>query len=143
MKTRHFLYPLTIGLILVGCQCGNKTTKTEDSIIEAAYNYSYAMANYNVQKAAPYATEETQKTTLVRAQNLIQAVGNDYIESDTPAKIKITSVEITSDTSAYAIYHKTTPRKDFSDTLQLRKRDGKWLAHALMKQVAPPSEQQQ
>ena len=144
MKTRYAFVPLAVGLMLAGCQCGRKTTTpTEDSIIEAAYNYSMAMANYNVDKAIPFATDETQKTTLMRAKQLIQAVGDEYIKSDTPAKIEITDVEITSDTTAYAIYHKTTPLKNFSDTIQLRKRDGKWLAHALMMQVSKPAEPQQ
>ena len=42
------------------------------------------------------------------------------------------------DTCAVATYHKITPKKDFSDTLQLRKRDGKWYAHVLPKIAEEP-----
>lgn len=99
-------------------------------ICEAAYNYSYAIANYDVEKAEGYATTETRETTLVRSRQLIKAIDTNYIISDTPAQIEITSVKIVNDTEAYAIYHKTTPLKDFSDTLQMRKRKGQWYAHA-------------
>lgn len=52
-----------------------------------------------------------------------------YIQSDTPAELEITNLEFTSDTSAIATYHKVTPIKDLTGTLELRKRDGVWLAH--------------
>jgi hypothetical protein len=104
-------------------------------IEETAYNYTFAMANYNVDQAEPYATEETKNTTFVMAKKLMQAVGNDYIASDTPAKIEIVNVEKKNDTVAIAIYHKTTPIKDFSDTLNLRKRNSQWLAHAPISKV--------
>ena len=53
-----------------------------------------------------------------------------YIAKDTPASIEIISTNILSDSSALVVYHKTTPIKDFTDTLELRKRDGNWLAHS-------------
>ena len=89
------------------------------------------MANYNIDEAEPYATPETRNTTLVIARHLVQAVDSSYIISDTPAKIKILDIEIYNDTQAYAVYRKTTPIKDFYDTLYLRKRDGDWYAHVL------------
>ena len=103
----------------------------EKAIKKTAYKYSYAMANYRVDDAEKYATAETRETTLVGARNMIARIGDEYISSDTPASIEIVDWAMTSDTTAYAIYHKTTPIKDFSDTLQLKKRDGRWLAHAL------------
>lgn len=96
---------------------------------KAAYEYSYAMANYQIDQAEPFATEETKNTTLVKARQLVNAVDKAYIQSDTPAELEITNLEFTSDTSAIATYHKTTPIKDFSGTLELRKRNGVWLAH--------------
>ena len=62
----------------------------------------------------------------------------NYIKSDTPATIDIIDVKMVNDTCAVATYHKITPQKDFSDTLQLRKRDGKWYAHVLPKMAEEP-----
>lgn len=100
---------------------------------KAAYNYSFAMANYQLDEAAKYATVETQNTVLVRAEQLLQKLDSSYIKSDTPATIEIETVEITSDTTAVATYHKVTPIKNFTGDLELRKRDGQWYAH-----VTPP-----
>jgi hypothetical protein len=96
------------------------------------------MANYHVDEAEQYATEETKSTTLVKARSLVQAVGDAYIQSDTPAEIEITNVELKSDTVAIATYHKTTPIKDMTGTLELRKRDGEWYAHTPLKETVPP-----
>lgn len=102
----------------------------EEKINNVAYNYSFAMANYDVATAEKYATHETKETTLVIAQQLIDKIGNEYIESDTPATIEIEDVNILDDTSAIATYHKVTPIKDFRGPLELRKRNHRWLAHA-------------
>lgn len=115
---------------------------SEKKIIrEVAYNYAYALANYNVDEAENYATEETRSLTLAVARNMITAVGSEYIKSDTPAEIEIRSVEIINDTVAKTVYHKTTPLKDFSDTLYLRKRNGEWLAHVLIPVVKKDQQQ--
>lgn len=98
---------------------------------KVAYNYSYAMANYQVDEAQKYATEETKSTTLTMARNIVAKVDSNYIKSDTPASIEIVEVRMLNDTSAVATYHKKTPIKDFSDTLELRKRDGQWYAHVI------------
>lgn len=110
---------------------------------QVAYAYSYALANYHVDEAEEYATEETKSTTLVKARSLVKAVGDEYIQSDTPAEIEITDVELQSDTVAIATYHKTTPIKDITGTLELRKRDGEWFAHSPMKKVVVPEEKPQ
>lgn len=102
----------------------------EERINDVAYNYSFAMANYDVATAEKYATQETKETTLVMARKLIEKVGNEYIKSDTPATIEIDDINILNDTSAIATYHKTTPIKDFRGPLELRKRNNRWLAHA-------------
>ena len=125
MKKTTLLLTATIALLLFSCSTERK------KIERNAYNYAYAMANYNIDEAEPYATPETRNTTLVIARRLVQAVDSSYIISDTPAQIKILDIEIYNDTQAYALYHKTTPIKDFCDTLYLRKRDGNWYAHVL------------
>lgn len=103
--------------------CGNKEIKN------AAYDYNYAVANYKFDEAVQYCTEETNNTTLEMVRYFMQFVDSSYIKSDTPAEIDIVSVKQLSDTTAYAVYHKHTPIKDFSDTMEMRKREGRWLAH--------------
>lgn len=133
MKNITFIAFLSVIILL--CQsCKND----EQAVQQVAYAYSYAMANYHVDEAEQYATEETKTTTLVKARSLMQAVGDAYIQSDTPAEIEITNVEFKSDTVAIATYHKTTPIKDMTGTLELRKRDGEWYAHIPLKVVERP-----
>lgn len=126
MKKKNYLFltlPVFCCIFFTACHTDKQNAT------KAAYEYSYAMANYLVDQAEPFATEETKSTTLLKARQLINAVDKAYIQSDTPAELEITNLEFTSDTSAIATYHKVTPIKDFSGTLELRKRNGVWLAH--------------
>lgn len=75
-----------------------------------------------------YCTKEEQ-LALEQGRALMQYLPPDYIASDTPAEIEIRKVRQTSDTAAIALYRKTTPRRQYSDTIHLRKRGGKWLVH--------------
>lgn len=116
----------SLGLLLLFCfACDNENGQ----IKQAAYGYSIAMANYDIDGAETFCTEETSASLLKTARYLMQFVDSSYIASDTPATIDIVSVKRLSDTTAYAVFHKRTPIKDFTDTLQMRKRDGRWLAH--------------
>jgi len=126
---------MLVAVVLFSCCCQHEQKMVE----KTAYDYSYAMANYQVDEAEKYATEETKNTTLVMAKGIVEKVDPKYIKSDTPARIEIIDVKMVNDTSAVATYHKVTPLKDFSDTLELRKRDGKWLAHVMPKMVERPS----
>ena len=110
----------------------------EQMVQQVAYSYLYAMANYQVDNAEEYATEETRNTTLVKARSLVKAVGDAYIQSDTPAEIEITGIEMQSDTVAIVSYHKTTPIKDMTGTQELRKRNGQWYAHIPLIMVEKP-----
>lgn len=114
--------------LFLSLSCSNE----KKNIREVAYNYAYALANYDVDEAEKYATEETRALTLTVARNMMDAVGPEYIKRDTPAEIEIRSVEIINDTVAKAVYHKTTPIKNFTDSLYLRKRNGVWQAHVLI-----------
>lgn len=107
-------------------------TNTSDRIADYAYKYSYAMANYKVSEAIPYCTRETQETTIQFALQMIENVPEEYIASDTPAEIEIKDINITSDTTATVVYHKTTPLKNFDGTLNMVKRGKEWLAHSPM-----------
>ena len=125
---------MLIAVVFFSCCC-----KHEQKMVEkAAYEYSYAMANYKVDEAEKYATEETKNTTLVMARNIVKKVDPAYIKSDTPATIDIIDVRMVNDTCAVATYHKITPQKDFSDTLELRKRNGQWFAHVIPHMVETP-----
>lgn len=121
---------LTICCLAAAALAAMACHNDEREIRKTAYNYSYAMANYRVDDAEKYATTETKETTLIGARNMMKRIGDEYIASDTPAKIEIIGWGLTSDTTAYAVYHKTTPIKNFADTLLLIKRDGQWQAHA-------------
>lgn len=124
--------------MLVCCLFMYSCKTDEQNAKNVAYAYSYALANYQVDEAEAYATEETKSTTLIKARQLVAAVGEAYIKSDTPAELEITDITFPNDTSAIATYHKKTPIKDFSGTVELRKRDGKWLAHDLIPIVSVP-----
>ncbi len=124
---RTILVPI-VALLVAAC---NSSSPEKESIGQAAYNYCVATSNYDLDAAEAFCTEETAKHTLAVGRHLLTLVDSSYIASDTPATIEIKSVKQLSDTSAYAVYHKQTPRKDYVDTMQMRKRDGQWLAHSI------------
>lgn len=111
--------------------CNNSNSKKD--IKNAAYQYLDAMANYKIDAAVPFCTEETQNSVLVIARNLVSIVEPGYIESDTPAKIKIKKIELTSDTTATVYYNKTTPIKNQNEKVNMLCRDGKWYVHIPMR----------
>lgn len=125
---------MMVAIVMLSCCCQHERKMVE----KAAYEYSFAMANYKVDEAAKYATSETKSTTLAMAKGIVEKVDPAYIKSDTPATIDIIDVRMVNDTCAVATYHKITPLKDFSDTLELRKRDGKWQAHVIPKMREVP-----
>ena len=135
MKKNITLALLATALLLTAC------ASDEEKIEKAAYKYSYAMANYDVDGAEKYATPETVETTLNTARGLLTIVDTNYIKSDTPASIEITNIQTVDDTSAVVTYHKTTPIKDFSATLDVRKRHGRWLAHSPIPVIEAPEPQ--
>ena len=61
---------------------------------------------------------------------MISLLDTAYIAKDTPAEVDIETVERTSDTTAMVHYRKRTPIKDMAYNLEMRKRDGRWLAHS-------------
>ena len=123
-------------LILLLLSCSSETHEIRD----VAYKYAMHTSNYEVDSAYAYATQETQATTLAMATILMEKIGEEYIKSDTPAQIDIPALEKVNDTVAYAVYHKTTPIKNFTDTLWLRKRDGQWLVHCPLPVIKKRSE---
>lgn len=102
---------------------------TEKQIEDAAYNYSIAMSNYRISEAEQYCTDETRNTTLSMAYVLMGMVDSAYVASDTPASIDILGVRMISDTVAWVQYHKVSPLTNYTDSIEMRKRNGMWLVH--------------
>ena len=130
---RHTALPFTIALLL--CACGNPEHKAME---QAAYGYLDAAGNYRFDDARHYASPKTCEVTLTFFDQLMTRVDTHYVASNTPAKITIKSVHQTSDTTAYALFHKKTPIKTQDDTLQLVKIDGKWLADMVITPIKLP-----
>lgn len=132
MKKQALITTLSfLAVMLIGsssCSCGNPKKKIE----KVAYKYLYAMANYRVDDAVPYCTQETLDGVITQGREMIKNVQAGYIESDTPAKVKILSVDITSDTTAIAHFNKVTPLKEHNGQIDLVYREGKWLVHVLL-----------
>ena len=120
----HVLVLVISMRFLVSCNRGS------DEIRDVAFEYCLATSEYRFDDANSFCTDETKNTTLLVAKNIVALLDTAYYEKDAPVKIEIISVVSTSDTSAYAVYHKKTPIKDYTDTLEMRKRDDRWLAHA-------------
>ena len=132
MRKQALITPLSfLAIMIVGsssCSCGNPKKKIE----KIAYKYLYAMANYRVDDAVPFCTQETLDGVIAQSREMIKNVQKGYIESDTPAKVKILSVEITSDTTAIAHFNKVTPIKEHNGQIDLVCRNGQWLVHVLL-----------
>ncbi len=108
------------------CSCSNDTKRIE----KAAYKYSYALGNYEFDDAFDYATEETQETLLTLYRDVIMPhTDMAYVNSNRPADITISNIVIIDDTTATASFHKTTPIQAVDGSVELRKRDNKWLVH--------------
>lgn len=137
MKKIYFILFL---LPLLLCSCKSNEQKAKDALTGYALN----IANYNLDDAEQYATSETIETTIDTYRNLLQYVDSAYLEQDSPASIVIDLMSITSDTTAEGTYTKTTPIKHEQYTVQLRKRNGKWMVHNPMetKKVDPEDLQQ-
>lgn len=120
---------IAVALTLLTASCSTLSPVEEEEIRKAAYGYCDAMANYRIDDAIPYCTEQMVKTTLQTAHMLMQYVDSAYIANDTPAVIEIKKVRLTSDSTAEATYHKKTPIKDFTNEIDLKKENGRWLVY--------------
>ncbi len=122
---KAFLLPLL--LVLTSC------TSTKDQVSKAAYNYLDAMGNYRIDEAYAYASKETQETTLDFIKNNIMPIMDSVVyRNETPAVITISNVELTSDTTATVLFHKSTPTSERNNLLSMVYRDGKWQANVII-----------
>ena len=119
--------------MLLCCGCASERAAEKKAVKKVAYEYIWSLANFDVPRAEKYASAETKKETLVTANRIMSGIDKKVLEQDLPAKVRITNVKLTSDTTATAVWHKTTPRKKNSKQIELRKRNGKWQAHDLIK----------
>lgn len=125
------IYAICVMLLFSGC--ASERAAEKKAVKRVAYEYIWSLANFDVNRAEKYASAETKRETLGTARTLMAQTDRKVIEQDLPAKVRITNVKLTSDTTATAVWHKTTPRKKNSREIELRKRNGKWQAHDLLK----------
>ena len=122
---------LMAALTLVGCLTA---CQRDGGLRRNAKQYIQAMADYDIDRAYPYATLETQKYTLDYFKPIILILDSSYIASNTPATITIDSITHSDDTSATVYFHKKTPlQPHVTSTVEMRLRDGQWLAHQIVK----------
>ena len=132
-KTNIIPTLLLLVFCLAACTSQGQSKKTlqkeKKSIEKVAYGYLDAMGNYRIRDAYRFATPETQDKTLRFIEEKVMPITDaKYIKSETPAKITITGITIKSDTTAEAMFHKSTPSSERNNILQLVKRNGKWMA---------------
>lgn len=131
MTRKLYVFAIT-ALFITACSC---QTSEKKQVKQVAYEYELALGNYNIDRAALFATAETRAKTLPVARHLMKSVSRENIEANMPAEIRISKVKLTSDTTATAYWSKKTPIKQCSGTVELRKRNGVWKAHDMIKTV--------
>lgn len=124
MTRLHIFLYCAFALCLASC-----VTTDEEAVRNVAQHYLDATANYNIDDAYDYASSETCEALDIIENKLLPNLDPTYIASNTPAKVTVTTVSFENDSVAHAVYHKKTPIKEYTDTLALIKRDGKWLAY--------------
>lgn len=122
-------------LLMLACIGMMAACNPDAPIKKNAMLYAQHMADYDIDGAYPYATPETQTLTLdFFKTKILPALNPSYIDSNTPATLYVDSIVRHSDTEAIVYYHKRTPIVQHLDaTLEMRLRDGQWLAHQPIK----------
>lgn len=114
-------------MVLAACSSQERTVRN------VAQHYLDATGRYDVPDACRYCTPETADGLRMLDSTTMRLVDSSYIAKNMPAKIKITSLVMTSDTSAEISYHKHTPIAELDGTLIMVLRDGQWMAHVPIK----------
>lgn len=116
------LFCLTF-VITLFVSCQNRQVR------RVAQGYLDATANYRIDEAMPYASEQTREQTLPFIKNtILPMTDSSYIASNIPATIRIDHITIEGD-SATVEYTKETPIKQLQGTLHLVREGGRWLAY--------------
>lgn len=119
-------------LAITLCACNNEKREVE----RISLGYLDAMGNYRLDEAKPFATQRTVDVTLDFYRRLMPMIDSAYLAANTPAVVSIRKVQMLTDTTAIALFHKSTPASSVDDTLHLLKEDGQWLVHEVI--VIPP-----
>ena len=119
-------------LLALVAACGTE----EKEVRHVAQHYLDATARYDIPDACNYCTPETANALRLIDSVLMPNTDSNYIKSNMSAKLEITALEMTSDTTAVVSYHKHTPVNDFDGTLNMVRRDGQWMANV---KIAIPS----
>ena len=122
---KHYKTILCASLIGLLAACNSD----EKEIARAAQGYLDATANYQVEEAMPYANRETREVTLPFIRDkLIPITLPEYIDSNTPATIKLGEIIVIGDTAVVG-YTKTTPIKKLENEILVVKEEGEWLVY--------------
>lgn len=125
MQYRNIILTAFFSAILLSCN-----TRNEEEVLQVAEPYIKSLAEYDIESARPYATQETIETLLDKVEkNILPSLDTNYIKQNTNAEITIQRVEFASDTSATVFYNKKTQIQNTNTKLEMRYRNGKWLAH--------------
>ena len=113
-----------LALLLIATACSNKKEKKE--IERVAMGYIESTSHFEFKKAEQYATTQTINVTLKYLQAIMPRVDSSNIENGKQATFYVKNVQLLTDTTAFAIYHKETIHKTYDDTLHLLKENNEW-----------------
>lgn len=120
---RQIIFIAALTLLLTSCH-------RDAALRESAMSYVQAIAEYRIDDAKQYATDETVQNTLRVVEFYIMPIlDSTYIEQNTPAKIHIDSIQHQSDTVAMVYYTKKTPIQKAHAQIEMRLQNGQWKAH--------------
>lgn len=115
----------------------------QEQIKQSAQGYLDAMGNYRPADARPYSTQQTCDVTLAFFEHIMQFTDSSVYSNNIPAEITIGDITITDDTTATAAFHKSTPSVQQDGTINLVKRQGRWLVHQVLNVPQLPQAGQQ
>ena len=119
-----------MAVLLASCNSQQKT------IGDAAYGYLDAVANYRFDDAYPYASQRTQEVTLSFFKQIFERTDTAFINKNTPAKVTIDQVIVTSDSTAQVVYSKTTPiTRQQHDTVDMVREDSRWVVEWVIQDI--------
>ena len=130
MKATRTTILALLAVLLASCNSQQKT------IGDAAYGYLDAVANYRFDDAYPYASQRTQDVTLRFFKDILTRTDTAYINKNTPAKVTIDQVIVTSDSTAQVVYSKTTPiTRQQHDTVDMVREESRWVVEWVIQDI--------
>ena len=105
----------------------------ERKVNKVARGYLEATADYDFDKAAYFADEATQKSTLFYYKYVLLPVTDSLeIEKNKTATVGIDSTVFTTDSSAIVYFWKKTPIRTGKGKLSMRMQESGWKAHVVI-----------